>query len=288
MALNSGACYGQPVYVGPAPVKPLPYGLFSVSDVHESGPGHWQQGVEWEPAVCGPAGLYPCPTCVQNGAGTEPVKVYHEGVPLDFAAPFTVYGSFDCSPVGNWDRAEERAKELLANAEERAVELAVANGTVHNSKALQDATTIDITPVPGTPLTVVQALAILESYIGANGSGQGVIIGNRREILVANAQGTTILREGDHLETLLGTPVAAVSGFDGLTGPNNVAAGAGQAWLFGLGSAPRIWRSDVFLTSDREHSLKTATNDLQILAERTYVVGWDCFTVGVLVDNGTS
>lgn len=284
MALVTGACYGQPVYVGPAPTKPLPYGLFSVSEMHDAGPGHWQQGVEWEPVVCGPAALYPCPTCVQNATVTSPAKAYVGPAASDFAAPFTVYGSFHCSPIGNWDRAEERARELLSYGEERAVEQAIADGTVHNSKALQDATTVDITPVPGTPVTLAQGLAILEAYIGAHGAGQGVILGNRREILLSNADGGLIyVEENVPLATLLGTPVAAVSGYAGRVGPNNVAAGAGNAWLFALGSAPRIWRSDVFLTSGREASLKTATNDLQVLAERTYVVGWDCFTAGILV-----
>lgn len=285
MALVTGACYGQPIYVEAEPNEPLPFGLFSISRIIEEGPGHWQQGVEWEPAVCGAASLYPCPTCVQNDAGTEPLKVYEDGPGTDFATPFTVYGSFHCSPIGNWDRASERARQLLANGEERAAELGIANGTNHTSKALQDASSVDVTPTPGTAVSVAEGLAILEAYIGANGSGKGAIIANRRELLLANENGKLIEREGDHLETVLGTPVAAVGGWDGRTGPNNDAAGAGEAWIFALGSAPRIWRSDVFMTAERENSLDTAQNNLDILAERTYVIGWDCFTAAVLVNS---
>lgn len=284
MALVTGSCYGQAVYVEALPSEKLPYGLFSIASLTEAGSGKWQQGVEWEPEVCGPAGVTTCPSCAQNNNPlTSPSKTYVDGPGSDFAAPFTVYGSFACSPIGNWDRAEDRARELLGNGEERAVELAIANGASHSSKALQDATSIDITPVAGTPVSVAQGLALLESYIGAEGKGVGAIIGNRREILLANANGKIIEANDGELRTFLGTPVAAVSGYNGRTGPNNDAAGAGQAWLFGLGSKPRIWRSDVFLTSFREESLDTRENNLNILAERTYVVGWDCFTVAVLV-----
>lgn len=385
MAIVAGACYGQPLYVPAGNPRPLAYGLLSISDIREGGVGHWQQGVEWEPAVCGPAGVYACPTCAQNnssevqslteggagltsftltfrgsttgaiaaaaigstvqtalealptigvgnvtvsggaggpytvtftgtlsnsdvplltatptggtgtvtpalvtqGGNTAPAKTYTDGPGSTFAAPFTVYGSFDCSPIGNWDRAEERARELLKHGGERAVELAIANGASHTSQALQDATSVNVTPTPGTPVTIAQGLAILESYIGANGSGEGAIIANRREVFLANEHGKLVAPNGSELATVLGTPVAAVAGWNGLTGPNNLAAGAGEAWLFALGSRPRVWRSETFLVSDREHSLDKAFNNLRILAEQTYVIGWDCFAAGVLVYNGT-
>lgn len=288
MALVTGACYGQPRYVVAEQVEPLQYGLFSISRFPEVGDPHWQQGVEWEPAVCGPASIYACPTCDQNNNGTAPLKTYEDGPGSDFAAPFTIYGSFICSPVGNWDRAEMRARQLLENGGERAVELAIANGASHASKALQDASSVDITPTPGTPVTVAQGLALLEAYIGTHGAGQGAIIANRREVLLANEHGKLLNAEGGELRTYLGTPVAAVAGWDGLTGPNNTAAGSGEAWLFALGSRPRIYRSEVFMTPpNRENGLNTSNNNLAILAEQTYVVGWDCFTAGVLVYNGT-
>lgn len=287
MALVTGACYGQPTYVEALPGEKLPYGLFSIAALAEAGNGKWQQGIEWEPEVCGPAGVYACPTCTQNNTATESAKSYVDGPGSDFAAPFTVYGSFSCSPQGNWDRAEDRARELLANGGERAVELAIANGASHTSKALQDSTSVNVTPTPGTPVTIEQGFAILEAYIGLNGNGLGAIVANRREVLLANQTGEIIVVNGAQLQTFLGTPVAAVSGYSGLTGPNNVAAGAGEAWLFALGSRPRIMRSDVFLTSSRESSLDTRFDNLNVLAEQTYVVGWDCFTAGILVYNGT-
>ncbi len=282
MALVADACYGQPRYVEVGQSERLPYGLFSVVDFSAGDGPYWQQGVEYEPYKCGPAGVYACPTCVQNNAGTAPAKTYETGIPLVQSFPFTVYGSFKCSPVGNWDRAVERAQAHLETGEERAVELEIARNNVHTGLGLTAAGATNITPTPGTPVTVQQGIALLESYIGANSNGSGVILGNRRDVTLANSAGQLIIPSDSRLHTILGTPVAALSGFDGKTGPNNVAAAAGNAWLFATGKI-HAHRSEVFTPADRSESLKTATNDLEVLAERTYEISWECFTAGVLV-----
>lgn len=283
MALSTNACYGQPKYVEAVEAPALKYGIFSVAVPAETGDYHWQQGVEWERGECGPASTYDCPTCVQNDGNTAPAKTYTEGVPLEEASPFTVYASFKCSPIGNWSRAEEHARRSLETGEERAVEAMMATGAHVGARSLYQAGTLDITPTAGTPVTVAQGIALLEQYIGANGKGEGVILGARRDILLANANGKLICPEGDTLYTVLGTPVAALSGINGKTGPNNDAPEVNEAWLWALGSRPRIWRGEVFMTSGRESSLDILTNDLEILAERNYIIGWDCFTVGVLI-----
>lgn len=287
MALASGACLGQPLYVPAQDVRPLPYGLFSVSDMHEMSDGHWGQGVEWEPQPCGPASVWGCPTCAQNNAGNAANKTPTTGVALRQGFPFTVYGSFQCSPIGNWDRAFERAQEMLTNGEERAVEGELGFGSHIASPALASASSVDATPTPGTPVTVTQGIAILEQYIGANSPGEGVILGSRREITIAMAN--RLVRPNDahtQLITKLDTPVAAFGGYDFRTGPNGVAAGAGNAWIFALGSAPRVWRGPIFMNPDvREHALRTTNNNLIVLAERNYIVGFDCFAAGVLVSS---
>lgn len=283
MALATATCYGQPRSVEALPVTPLPYGLFSVADMIEAGSGHWQQGLQWEPDLCGAATHVRCSCVFDGGEGTQ-VKVYNEdGVPLSVAVPGTVYASFNCSPIGNWDRAEERARRALLSGEERAVESLLAEGAHADVPSLYGTGTVDITPAAGTAIDVVAGLALLEQYIGENGNGQGVILAARRDVILANANGVQIYQNGSGLFTVLGTPVAALSGIDGKTGPNEDAPEANEAWLFALGSRPRIWRSEVFVTSGREASLNIQDNNLQILAERNYAIGWDCFTAAVLV-----
>jgi len=285
MALATNACLGQPLYVAAEDVQPLPYGLFSVSVVHDAGDGHWQQGTEWEPQPCGPAKIWGCPTCAQNNALSAPNKVPTTGVALRQAFPYVVYGSFQCSPIGNWDRGFERARQMLENGAERAVEGEFALATVSHSASLTDAAAIDITPTPGTPVTVTQGIALLEQYIGANAPGEGVLLASRREATIAISD--HLIEPNDahtQLLTKLDTPMAAMGGFNARTGPNGVAAGAGQAWIFALGSRPIVRRSGVSMNPDvREQALRTTNNNLIVLAEQTYSVGFDCFAAGVLV-----
>jgi hypothetical protein len=286
MALVAGACLGQPLYVPAQDVRPLPFGLFSVADMHQEADGHWGQGVEWQPQSCGPASVWGCPTCSQNNAGNAPNKTIVAGVPLSQAFPFTVYGTFQCSPIGNWDDAVERSRQVLVNGEERAVELEFATGSHSASPSLIAASAIDITPTPGTAVSVSAGVALLESYIGANAPGEGVIIANRREATLAASAHLVHQNPLDmnQLVTKLQTPVAAIGGFNARTGPNNVAAVGSNAWMFALGSAPRIWRGPIFTNPDtREAGLRTTNNNLTILSERNYAVGFDCFAVGVLV-----
>lgn len=280
-------CYGGAIVVeAPAVPQPVKFGLFSVSEFVTGGAPHWQQGVIWEPYACGPATAYACPTCGENVSGTAPVKTYTSGVGEVQIAPFTVYGSFSCSPIGHWEDAEKRALQNLLSGEERAVEAQIADGSLHSSMNLQAPEAVNITPTPGTPVSIPQGIALLESYGALNGNGEFVIMMNRRDALLANATGTLVkpADSGTMLRTILNTPVAALSGFNGRTGPNGVAALAGMSWLFATGK-PYIYRTEPFITSERGASLDTSRNDLQILAERTYAVGWDCFTIGVLVES---
>lgn len=286
MALATNACLGQPQYVAAQDVQPLPYGLFSVSTVLDGGDGHWQQGTEWEPQPCGPASIWGCPTCAQNNALNAPNKTVTSGVASRQAFPYVVYGSFSCSPIGNWDRGFERARQMLESGAERAVEGEFALATVSHSPSLTDAAAINITPGATTPVSVVNGIALLEQYIGANGSGQGVILATRREATIAISN--HLIRPNDAhtmLQTRLDTPVAALGGFNGLMGPNGVAATTGQAWMFALGSRPVVRRSGITMNPDvREQALRTTNNNFQVFAEQTYSVGFDCFAVGVLVN----
>lgn len=287
MALASNACLGQPLYVPAEDVRPLPYGLFSVSDVRDAEHGHWEQGTEWEPAPCGPAKVWGCPTCAQNNALSAPNKTLTNGVALRQAFPYVVYGSFDCSPFGNWDRGFDRARAMLDNGAERAVENEFALATVSHSASLTDAAAINITPTAGTPVTVRQGVALLEQYIGANAPGEGVIIGARRDVTLAIADHLVLPNDAHSgLFTRLDTPVAAVGGFDGRTGPTGIAATGATSWLFALGSRPIVYRSPVTMNpTTREQALRTGNNNFRVLAEQTYSVGFDCFAVGVLISS---
>lgn len=284
MAPSNLPCFSAGLRYVAAPVpSSLPFGLFSVATMVPSDQDpHWQAGVQWQSVTCGPNGIYSDCTC--NFPATT--KTYRSGTPLVVATPFTVYGSFSCSPIGHMDDAFDRARAHLYAGEERAVEFAIATQASHTSQALNSTTTVDVTPVVGTPVSVAQGVGLLEAYIGANASGQGVILANRRDVTLMGRDHVIVEpRPTDSvLYTKLLTPVGAMGGFDGKTGPNATAAGTGQSWLFALGGRPVVRRSDVLMvTGQLEDSLNRSNNNLNILAERTYVVGWDCFQAAVLV-----
>lgn len=287
MAPSNLPCFSAGLRYVAAPVpSSLPFGLFSVATMVPSDQDpHWQAGVQWESVACGPSGIYSDCSC--NFPATT--KTYVAGTPLVVATPFTVYGSFSCSPIGRQDDAFDRARAHLYAGEERAVELAIATQTTHTSQALNSTTTVDITPVIAavhTPVTVSQGVAMLESYIGAHASGQGVILANRREVTLMGRDHVLLdPKPSDSvLYTKLLTPIGAMGGFDGKTGPSATAAAVGNAWLFALGGRPIVRRSDVLMvTGQLEDSLNRSNNNLNILAERTYVVGWDCFTAAIEV-----
>lgn len=284
--------YAPARYVAaPSPVAPR-FGLFSVSTILEPGSesgaeGHWPLGIEWEPIPCAPASII--------GVGCDPATSGNDdrfGYPktgadssnLVVGSPFGVYGSFSCSPIGHWSDAEDRALAHLYAGEERAVERAIYRGEAGNDRSLVDPATVDVTPTPGTAVDIIDGFALLESYLGLNHSGIGVIHGNPREITWAASQYLL----ADHnasatqLTTQLGTLVASEGGMSATIAPNGATTPGNDYWLYATGR-PIIRRTAPILTSERGASLNTSNNDLEVIAERIYVVAWDCATAAVLV-----
>lgn len=270
-------------YVVAPTVIPTRFGIFSVSTIVDVTDDHELAGIEWEPTYCGPAQITGV-GCPNEGVFGTP-KEYTPGGQLVEAAPFAVYGSWACSPIGHWDDAQARATAALLQGEERAVERAVHRAEAGNTMSFQGAT--DVTPVPGTAVGITDAFAILEAYAALNFNGIGVIHANPRE--VTRAVNSFLLDEmpsnaAGPLTTNLGTLVASEGGMSGNIGPTGAAAGAGTHWIFMTGR-PVIRRSSVILTPpNRDNGLNTGTNDLEMLAERIYVIAWDCGTVAILVN----
>ncbi len=287
-------CYGGLKYVAAPAVEQRPFGLFSTAVILDFADPHEQMGVQWEPNRCDAADHAPTCTCFADGSGEgistlggeKPVDA---GVGLTVATPFTVYGSFACSPFGHWDDAYARAQAHLLAGEERAVETAIATGVGHTSNAFASANTVDVTPTPGTAVPLAEGLALLEQYLAENYPGVGTI--HAAPVLAShlNSQGLIFTQTNTGLFTALGTRIAAGGGYTGLVGPGESEAPEdGSYWLYATGRVI-IRRSEAFMTPpDKQNALNTSTNDLEVRAERTYVVGWDCITAAVLVSPSSS
>lgn len=280
------------LYVGsPTPIR-QPFGLWSVAEVIRPGDPHFELGIEFEPETCGIPEVYgsQCPPDDESPAESPATgeKDFNRGVPLYRSDPFTVYATALCTPVGGfYERADARAREWLLNGRERAVEREMALGTVHLGQTLTSADTNDITPTPGTPVTVTQGIALLEEWISANGSGQGVILGSRRDVLIGASDHAVVhpAPGQQNLYTGLNTPVAALGGFDGRTGPTGAApAGADEAWLYATGSGIQV-REGETLTFPRNEVVDIGQNNMYAMAEQTFVVSWACGTAAILVSS---
>lgn len=259
------------------------FGLYSVSTVIDVTDPHELLGVNWESISCLPA------TIIGMGCAGDTLlntpKEYADQTEYGEATPFGVFGSWACSPIGHWNDAQDRATAALLQGEERAVERAIHRSEAGNEMTFQGAT--DITPVPGTAVSIVAGVALLEAYLAANYGGVGVIHANPREVTyMANEYllADTPNNATGALTTNIGTYVASEGGMNGVVGPTGASATGDDHWLFATGR-PVIRRGPVMLTPpSRNAGLNTSTNDLEMLAERIYLVSWECVTAAVLVN----
>lgn len=267
-----------PTYIAPPGITGHRFGLFSVAAMPADG-DRWQLGVEYEPLQGGPADLRAA-ECVDDYTGevvpptmTEPV----EGI------PFVVTSGYTCKATSRpVEEAEERARLALIGGEERAVEIALMSAAVGNGPAFPDADLVD----GGAAMSLARAFSSFEQLMGGSYHSSGVIHLPRSLAPFAHDRGL-ISREGQRLETVLGTSVAAGAGYDlANQSPDGQDPAAGQRWIYASGSVT-VRRGDIFLQPDRDHYLDKATNDLVILAQRDYLVTFTGPVFAALVDVAT-
>jgi hypothetical protein len=249
--------YGPKQVVEAQPRVGLPYGLFSVVALRESGDPHWANGITWESVSCAPVTGFSAwqadPTC-----NTDMQKVFRGSGGRGEAVPFTAVGSYKCGAPGGpaFEQGEEFATADLLAHEQAQVEAFLW------SRFTAVATDIN----SGGALNPAQALAALENWMGTRYGSLGVIHGSRGAI---GALDQKVVAAGSRLRTNIGTPVVAGSGYPG-TGPGGSAPAAGQTWLM---ASPALfgYQGASFTTA----VLDQTKNDHYALAERQYVVGFD-------------
>lgn len=270
----------------PAVFTPLPYGLWdTVQHPATDGP-HWQNGVTW-PERC-PAGDTTYDECLAvtgTGAPPEPpAKTANVEQGFRGALPFTVYAEFECSPVG-LVAAESIASDALARVEQAQVETAFWTGTAGGQDVVYphlaaDAEALDgnvvLQPVATPVVTgadVAHALGALEQELADCYKGQGLIHVPRSVLPTLAAWNLTRVDDAGRLVTPAGNLIVAGTGYTG-SAPDGSAAAAGTAWIYATGAA---WgyRSDPYVSRLRD-SLDRTSNTIRMLAERTYVIAFEC------------
>lgn len=275
------------------PLTVLPYGLLSAVQPLPITTPHWQNGVTWRERCEDIHVTYDECVAVTGSGGPPPeppVKTSTFTMKTRGATPFTVYTEFVCSPVGSADAATA-ASEALGRKAPYAVERAFWTGLAENNVGivyphLAAATTVvdaqsitmQTVPVTGGVMHPGDALGFIEQTLAACNNSVGVVHIPRRAL---PSFGIYIQSNGGQLRTNGGNLVAAGSGYPG-TSPSGAAPPTGQTWIYGTGQVFEA-HSNVAVTGVRD-SIDRTNNTVTMIAERTYLLGWDCCYVGALVD----
>lgn len=244
---------------------PYRFGLFSQVTPRTSeltGAGldeHWRLGVQWMSQACGDAKLTTGP-CINSEVSPLTPDDYCSVSKFD---PFTVYAyNNDDVPGFSMDEDVANAVARLTNGEQEAAETQVWN-------LATTAIGVDVVDLTAYPLWY--GLGYIEQALAESYGAQGVIHMNR---LTATMLADQLRIEGGRLFTLLGTPVVAGAGYEkiGATAPT-------EGLIYGTGPLV-MYRGDV---DTRQTAINKATNQASIIAQRDYVVGWDCVAVGAEV-----
>jgi hypothetical protein len=276
--------------VAPPVRTPLPYGLMSVAQTRDTTDPHWQLGIEFEPYTCSRADIT-FESCPASG-GFD--KTPRDVLGLSAANPFTVYTMAQCSTSGFVERSRELASAVLTAGEARAVEREFWTGenglTPHlaentavtggDGEAEQSAASVIVTGA----VDVVEGVARIEEALG-NCYGNEGVIHVPLSVLTHMQAHTLVTRDGPRLRTASGHLVAAGAGYPG-TAPDGSAPADGVRWIYATG-AVLLYRSAVtFVGTTTADVLNRTKNTVAQIAERTYVIGWDCCHFGLPINIG--
>lgn len=282
------------IETGP-PFTPLRFGLASAVSWIDDPDTHWQNGTVVQVDPCGVPFAITGGSCTLEEATKTPSVT---GLGVSGAMPFTVGAWINCAPIGHGDDLSDltrRTQSLLTNGEGRTVEAVFWTGNTANAPpgavmphlasddtvvgdahsaqgaTLQTPATVVTT---GTPVSLVEGLALLEAALAACYGGEGVIHIPAAAVAHLSNQGV-ISRQGAQLRTLMGN-VVAVYASGNREGPTGAAPAAGQAWLYATGAIVGRRSGIKQLGMQPSEFVGRADNSTVYVIERTYVLDWSC------------
>lgn len=237
-------------------VVPHPFGLFSVAEPRLTTDEHWRLGIQWQSQAC----IEDYITYGECISGGETSLTSNSACIVKQYEPFTVYAyNTDAIPGHTLAEHRDQTVQRLINGEQLAAERKLWADMV----AAPDAT------IDASAYSAKYALAVAEQAIAEAYPGTGIIHMSR--------QAATILWEnlvvsGGRMQTLIGTPVVIGAGYDNAPG-----APVATSDLFATGPVI-LYRGDI---DTREQAINMSHNEVSYIAQRDYVLGWDCYAVRV-------
>lgn len=246
-------------------VVPHPHGIFAVAEPRVMTEAHWRLGVQWQSHGCVATDSTTSPCFIEDEiAALTP----DDGCSVSTFDPFTVYAYSNAAVIGRTlDQHRDDAITRLLAGEQFGVEA-----------EFWAMMTSEVTTVNLTGYTARYALGVVEQLLGETYGGTGVIHVNRATaIILDDAIGVS----GGRMQTVLGTPVVVGAGYDQLASPPD-----GTGLIYGTGPVV-LYRGDV---DTRQSAVDRSLNEVSIIAQRDYVLGWDCTIVGaqVTLDHNTA
>ena len=262
--------------VPPISGEPSPHGLLGgCIPVANAEDGHSLNGTDMLTTGCN--GAHPWQDCPTTTPGefpwTNPASKTFERQGSCSFEPFTAYAGVECATFGiSYEEASQRAMDQLRLGEQYVLE------SWFMTRWLANAThTVDLTPGAGA-VHIVNGIGVLESWLGANYGGQGVLhvpVGVS-SLLAMHHQVREGVTDETCPETLAGNSVILGAGYTVNVGPAAppavpAVAPAGEAWLY-ITPPMRIRRDPRARTLNAEwQGVNTSVNDRRALAETTFV-----------------
>jgi hypothetical protein len=288
-------------YVAPPVAAPSPFGLLSAVDLRPDDVPFWRLGVTWQDTCpTGSSTLEPCYPSAPAVTGTSFSKSANATRTNWGATPFTVYAEVDCSAPAFWDDREAYVRTAFERVEQWQLERifwtgtvgGVANGALPHlaaATAVQETglgytTTLQLqsSAVTGVALSPPVALGAVEDALADCLLGVAGVIHIPNSVAPIFAASGLLVKDGPRLRTHNGNLVAVGNGYP-RSGPDGADPGLGHSWIFGTGPIFAYRENTIRVLADNNSSLVRTNNTVKVMAERTYLLGYDCCLVGALV-----
>ena len=285
-----------PILIDPPQIERYTGGLYAVAPPQpgpvqpgDSNSRRWENGIQYQSETCTETKTWAV-TCGNDPERDD--KTFDQTFNMVEGTPFVSYLGVQCAlPGRTLEEYETSVRNALDLCEQRTIERTFWTGDQgnepHLAAGLYDAVTnpngvVVLGTSDVTPLGVMQGIASLESWLGDNYCGVGALHAPRGLATYA-AHFNQIDGSNPRLLTPLGTRWAFGAGYSVNTGPDGTPAEAGTAWIYATGQV-NVRRSEIWI---QPHALEQAfnkrTNDVELLAERVFVITRECGIAAVRV-----
>lgn len=258
----------------PTPTFPLRYGLFQAAVGPLDLPVHGRNGgLRYVTSICADGFGYDI-ACI--GATASKTASFVAGSTTVTGTPFLVYATQTCGTVGfTFEEQRSMVVERLKSVEQGVVEDIFSQS--NNGQAPGLIAADGITTVVGAGDTITDVVGELERamYCGAVSYGPPAYLHVPIPAFLRMKQEHLIEFDGTRWRTPTGTVVS--TGCYANEDPAGAAPADGVFWLYITGQTT-IWRTpdSQIQVAPVEGSLNRATNQFLMLAEREYVVTYEC------------